>query len=99
MLLNIIQLAFAYQDPNFLHCEYIYWVNIYVTIIGALLATIWCSSGRSGGSERSKSEGGVGDGPPTITLSIPRFAVGSDVDTTDTGVETGSAPEGGILEK
>ena len=103
VILNIIQLAFAYRDPNFLHCEYIYWVNVYVTIVGALLATIWCSS------DRASNKGGLGAGMEgvrrvgmtTVTLSMPRFNRTSETATTETvdsGIrETSDMDAGGSM--
>ncbi|KAH9938977.1 uncharacterized protein BXZ73DRAFT_44292 [Epithele typhae] len=44
VLLNVGQLVDLYLDPNFLNYSYIYFVNVYVAIVGTLLATIWCSS-------------------------------------------------------
>ncbi|KAI0324822.1 hypothetical protein GY45DRAFT_1331127 [Cubamyces sp. BRFM 1775] len=41
VLLNIIQLWYIFRDKNFFHGTYVYFVNVHVQIIGALLATIW----------------------------------------------------------
>ena len=43
-LLNIVQLILVYRDAHFLDGIYVFLVNNYVGIIGALLATVWSSS-------------------------------------------------------
>ena len=48
VFLNVAQLAFAFHDSNFIVGGYVYLVNTYTSIVGALLATIWCWSGPEG---------------------------------------------------
>ena len=90
VILNIVQLAFAYSDPNFLHSEYIYMVNVYVVILGVLFATIWCSSTRDPEEDSGVGVGGFRDkgrkdrpGAFTLSLSMPRFASRESVTETE----------------
>ena len=71
VILNIVQLIFAYQDPDFSHGICIFLANNYVGAIGALFATVWCSSehwiASGGGVDLGRTE-------TTLTLSLPVFA-------------------------
>ena len=105
VILNIIQLIFAYRDPNFLHGVYIFLINNYVGIIGALLATLWCSSSHwSPAGDRSYYD-------PEKSFSAPVFASTVSDDTlsnhakpfsiaydTENGAQIeGSVPAGAVL--
>ncbi|KAI0655753.1 hypothetical protein C8Q70DRAFT_923107 [Cubamyces menziesii] len=46
VLLIMVQLVYIFRDSNFLHGTYVFFINIYVQIIGVLLATIWGTSTR-----------------------------------------------------
>ena len=76
--LNVIQLAFVYGDPNPIHSIYIYFVNIYLSIIGALLATIWTSYTRPSEKTGNMSHRGAAMALTTRTL---QFAVPSNIST------------------
>ena len=77
-VLNIIQLAFVYGDSNPLHSAYIYFVNIYISIIGALLATIWTSYTQPGEKTGNVPSRGAAI---ALTLRTPQFALASDIST------------------
>ncbi|KAI0323312.1 hypothetical protein GY45DRAFT_1264816 [Cubamyces sp. BRFM 1775] len=46
VLLILVQLVYIFRDSNFLHGTYVFFINIYVQIIGVLLATIWSTGTR-----------------------------------------------------
>ena len=39
VILNVIQLAFLFTDPDYIHCTYVMLANCYVTVIGVVFAT------------------------------------------------------------
>ncbi|KAF9049304.1 hypothetical protein BDZ89DRAFT_1108257 [Hymenopellis radicata] len=46
VILSLAQVIFAFRDSSFLHGSYILITNIYIEIIGVLLATVWASGSK-----------------------------------------------------
>ena len=85
MLLNLVQIIFVFRDPNFLDGTYVYTVNMYVQIIGVLLATVWCTSTTW-----------YDDGPPAPPMSSVLFTSNRTqlgTGQTETGATTSSDEE------
>ncbi|KAJ7645927.1 hypothetical protein DFH06DRAFT_1332867 [Mycena polygramma] len=45
-VLSLVQLIFLFRDPSFLDGSYVFLTNVYVEIIGVLMATIWVAGGQ-----------------------------------------------------
>jgi len=66
VILSFAQLVFAFKDRSFLDGGYVLMMNVFVQIIGVLLATVW-----SAGFKWTENHDGT---LTTATLSVPRFA-------------------------
>ncbi|KAI0742305.1 hypothetical protein C8Q80DRAFT_1108373 [Daedaleopsis nitida] len=84
VILNLVQLILAFRDKSFLDGAYVLIVNIYVTIIGVLFATIW-SMGTKGLRQPVRPVAVAAGNAP---LQSPRFASGTARDGDSDADET-----------
>ncbi|KAH9900670.1 hypothetical protein C8Q73DRAFT_662259 [Cubamyces lactineus] len=88
VLLILVQLVYIFRDSSFLHGTYVFFINIYVQIIGVLLATIWSTRTR-------KSATAVANEANTRGLSTIHWAQRSSALVSDSrfvvDVESGGA--------
>ncbi|KAJ6499520.1 hypothetical protein C8R47DRAFT_1110993 [Mycena vitilis] len=74
-MLSLVQLIFGFQDGNFLNGTYVLLTNVYVEILGVLLATIWVAENRQSDSETTTAK---------PQFSVIRFTVPSNIQTHQT---------------
>ena len=82
VIFNLAQIILAFRDPDYLQIVYVFFVNIYVSIVGALLATVWCSSAQWSASDEhsagsSSGLGSSGQGTKSMPLTFAPGSVGT----------------------
>ncbi|KAI9065226.1 hypothetical protein FKP32DRAFT_1568348 [Trametes sanguinea] len=71
VMLNILQLVFAFRETDFIDGICVFLVNNYVEIVGTILATIWSCSGGEAAGESASGPYRVGmDASHTSTLQF-----------------------------
>ena len=69
VIFNVLLIIFAFREANMLDGTYLFLINVYIAVISALLATLWCSSTHwmAAGDE----DAGVCQAPPSAITFAP----------------------------